>query len=192
MLEISSRIPKHHPRRTLASCRSQQIPWSWTIQISKLGWHVHITSIMPTDLFGFIRRNLNQCPENVKEQVYLALVRPQLEYGCCTRDPHIQKRIRDIARAQRRAARFVNIALHMELSRKFWWIWNGQHSRKDISYTISTLNNILIKSDRALGNSTLRNSLMLVLKQKKTNTVLFHVQSETGTPYQMVSLKSSQ
>ena len=28
-------------------------------------------------------RNLNKCPDNVKEQAYLALVRPQLEYAYC-------------------------------------------------------------------------------------------------------------
>ena len=49
----------------------------------------------------------------------------------------------------------------------------------------------LIKGDRALGNSTLRNSFKLVLKQTNTNTVSLHVKSETGTPYQIVSLKSS-
>ena len=49
-----------------------------------------------------------------------------------------------------------------------------------------------LKGDRALGNSTLRNSFKLVLKQTNTNTVLLHVQSEAGTPYQVVSLKSSQ
>ena len=29
---------------------------------------------------GFIRKILSKCPENVKQQAYLALVRPQLEY----------------------------------------------------------------------------------------------------------------
>ena len=48
-----------------------------------------------------------------------------------------------------------------------------------------------LKGDRALGNSTLRNSSKLVLKQTNTNTVLLHVKSEIGTPYQIVSLKSS-
>ena len=56
---------------------------------------------------GFIGRNLNKSPENVKEQAYLALVRPQLEYGCCTWGPHIQKQIKDIESVQRLAARFV-------------------------------------------------------------------------------------
>ena len=48
-----------------------------------------------------------------------------------------------------------------------------------------------LKGDRALGNSILRNSFKLVPKQTNTNTVLLHVQSETGTLYQIVSLKNS-
>ena len=43
---------------------------------------------------------------------------------------------------------------------------------------------------QGLGNSILRNSFKLALKQTNTNTVLLYVQSETGTPYQIVSLKS--
>ena len=51
---------------------------------SDLNWDFHIAGIIGTGnrSLGFIRRNLNKCPENVKEQAYLALVRPQLEYGC--------------------------------------------------------------------------------------------------------------
>ena len=66
----------HHPRRTLGSCRSTQIPWSWAIQWPKLLglWQKANRSL------GVIRRNLSKCPENVKEQAYLTLVRPQLEY----------------------------------------------------------------------------------------------------------------
>ena len=66
----------HHPRRTLGSCRSTQIPWSWAIQWPKLLglWQKANRSL------GVKRRNLSKCPENVKEQAYLTLVRPQLEY----------------------------------------------------------------------------------------------------------------
>ena len=48
------------------------------------------------------------------------------------------------------------------------------------------------RRQRALGNSTLRNSYKLLPKQTNVNAVLLHVQSETGTPYQTVLLKSSQ
>ena len=64
----------HHPRRTLGSCWSPLIPWSWAIQWTKLLglWQKANRSL------NVIRRNLIKCPENVKEQPYLTLVRPQL------------------------------------------------------------------------------------------------------------------
>ena len=43
------------------------------------GLYLYITA---NRSLGFIRRSLNKFPENIKEQAYLALVRPQLEYGC--------------------------------------------------------------------------------------------------------------
>ena len=43
-----------------------------------LNWDVHIAGMIgkANRSVGFKRRNLNKCPENVKEQAYLALVRP--------------------------------------------------------------------------------------------------------------------
>ena len=66
----------HYPRRTLESCWSPLIPWSWAIQWSKLLglWQKATRSL------SVIRKNLIKCPENVKKQAYLTLVRPQLEY----------------------------------------------------------------------------------------------------------------
>ena len=84
---------------------------------------------------------------------------------------------------QRRAARFVkkNIASLLELSRKFWIIWNGQHSRKEgklhdsqrclklslvISYT--EFHPVYdLKGDGALGNS-------FKLMSKQTNSKKFY------------------
>ena len=76
---------------------------------SDLNWDVHTAGIIgkANRSLSFIRRDLNKCPENVKERAYLALVRPQLEYASCTWDPYIQKQIKDIESVQRRAARFV-------------------------------------------------------------------------------------
>ena len=51
---------------------------------SDVNWYFHIAGIIDkaNRPLGLIRRSLNKCPENVKEQAYLALVRPQLECGC--------------------------------------------------------------------------------------------------------------
>ena len=49
---------------------------------------------------GFIRRNVGSCPEEVKKQAYLALVRPHLEYASSAWNPHLQKHIQHIEMAQ--------------------------------------------------------------------------------------------
>ena len=36
---------------------------------------------------GFLRRNLYECPQDVKEAAYRGLVCPILEYGSCVWDP---------------------------------------------------------------------------------------------------------
>lgn len=76
---------------------------------SNLNWSFHIENIIgkANRSLGFIRRNLYSCPESVKSQAYLTLVRPCLEYVCSVWDPHTQKRCQDIEGVQRRAARSV-------------------------------------------------------------------------------------
>ena len=55
----------------------------------------------------FLRRNLYQCPQDVKEAVYRGLVRPILEYGSCVWDPQGVVLQQEIEKVQNRAARFV-------------------------------------------------------------------------------------
>ena len=76
---------------------------------SNLNWSFHIENIIgkANRSLGFIRRNLYSCPESVKSQAYLTLVRPCLEDACSVWDPHTQKHCHDIEGVQRRAARFV-------------------------------------------------------------------------------------
>ena len=56
---------------------------------------------------GFLRRNLYQCPQDVKEAAYKGLVRPILEYGICVCDPKGVVLQQEIEKVQSRAARFV-------------------------------------------------------------------------------------
>ena len=56
---------------------------------------------------GFLRRNLYQCPQDVKEAAYKGLVRPILEYGICVCDPKGMVLQQEIEKVQSRAARFV-------------------------------------------------------------------------------------
>ena len=78
-----------------------------------LTWNEHISAITgkANSSLGFLRRNLYNCPEQIKTWAYYSLVRPHLEYECLVWDPHTQphtqKNIQSIEIVQRRAARFV-------------------------------------------------------------------------------------
>ena len=54
-----------------------------------LRWNTHISNICTkaNRTLGFLRRNLYQCPHDVKEAAYRGLLHPILEYGRCVWDP---------------------------------------------------------------------------------------------------------
>ena len=68
--------------------------------------HVQYISGKASKVLGMIKRNLWNCPKNVEETVYMAIVCPRLEYARAAWDPHLQKDIDSIERVQRKAARF--------------------------------------------------------------------------------------
>ena len=67
-----------------------------------LRWNTHISSMCTkaNRTLGFLRQNLYQCPQDVKEAAYWGLVGPILEYGSMVLQQEIEK-------VQNRAARFV-------------------------------------------------------------------------------------
>ena len=80
------------------------------VQINRdMKWNGHVQSVAAkaNRTLGFLRRNLGQCPQKVKEQAYISLVRPTLEYASSAWDPHHQSQIKILDQIQRRAARFV-------------------------------------------------------------------------------------
>ena len=75
-----------------------------------LKWSHHINNIVgkANKVLWFLRRNLSRCPKSIKQQFYMALVRPHLEYACAVWNPHIKADIQKIEMVQRRAARFIS------------------------------------------------------------------------------------
>ena len=73
---------------------------------SKLKWFQHIASISTnaTKTLGLIRRNLWNCPKNVKESSYCSIVGPKLEYVSASWDPPYKKDVYTLQRVQRKAA----------------------------------------------------------------------------------------
>ena len=55
----------------------------------------------------FLRRNLHQCPQRLKEQAYLTLVCSVLEYAASVWDPHLKKDVNALEGVQCRGVRFV-------------------------------------------------------------------------------------
>ena len=57
-------------------------------------------------VLGMIRRNLWNCPEEIKVTAYVSLVRPHLEYAAGAWCPYRVKDMKSLERIQRQAARF--------------------------------------------------------------------------------------
>ena len=58
-------------------------------------------------MLSFLERNFHKCPYNVKINLFNALVRPILEYGCCAWDPYRTNQIYKLELIHKRAARFI-------------------------------------------------------------------------------------
>ena len=54
--------------------------WRWNAHFSNMCTKANRT-------LCFLRQNLYQCPQGVKEAAYRGLVRPDLEYGSCVWNP---------------------------------------------------------------------------------------------------------
>ena len=73
---------------------------------SGLEWKYHIKQITgkAQRSLNFLQRNLHRCPQKVREQAYIALVRPTLE---CAATIYHQKDVNSLERVQRKAVRFI-------------------------------------------------------------------------------------
>ena len=76
---------------------------------SKLTWSNHISNITSkaNSVYGFLRRNFNNCPAKTKSALYKSMVRPILEYASNVWSPHCNNHIHVVESVQRRAARFT-------------------------------------------------------------------------------------
>ena len=88
---------------------TQETPYLGVIITSKLSWNEHINHITSKAqrMLGFLRRNLHSCPRQIREQSYMSLVRPTLEYCASVWDPQTVKGITKVENVQRRAARYI-------------------------------------------------------------------------------------
>ena len=87
----------------------ESIKYLGVIITNDLRWNTHISNFCTkaSRTLGFLRRNLNACPQEVKEAPYIGLVRPVLEYSSSVWDPSGVGFQDKLEKVQNRAARFV-------------------------------------------------------------------------------------
>ena len=86
---------KSPPLKKYMSCGSEHdqvdsVSYVGVTLTNNLKWSQHVSSVSgkASKVLGLIKRNFSNCPRSVKEIAYTTLVRPKLEYGCETWDPH--------------------------------------------------------------------------------------------------------
>ena len=72
-------------------------------------WNTHVkkTVAKGNQMLGILRRNLKNCPRNLKDLAYKSILRPKLEYASSVWDPYTAENINKLKGVQRRSARFV-------------------------------------------------------------------------------------
>lgn len=70
--------------------------------LHQIDWNYHNDKIIgkANRSLGFIGCDLSSCPERVKSQAYVSLVRPRPECACSAWEQHTQKRRHDIEGVQ--------------------------------------------------------------------------------------------
>ena len=77
-------------------------------QSLKFSEHIRATATKCSRRLGFLRRNLKQCPKELRKTAYLSLVRSCSEYGAVIWDPHLAKDKEALEKTQNRAIRWVS------------------------------------------------------------------------------------
>lgn len=80
------------------------------VHISKdMSWktHVNYAAAKASSTLGFLRRNLYNCTQEVRERTYSTFVVPTLSYAAAAWDPYQAADINQLEKVQRRGARFV-------------------------------------------------------------------------------------
>ena len=78
-------------------CNVKQHTYLGVTLTSSMSFTVHINNISSkaSKVLNFIKRNLNECSQNVKSIAYCSLVRPILEYSSPVWDPYLIKDIQN-------------------------------------------------------------------------------------------------
>ena len=108
---------------------------------------------------GLLRRNMGNCPRDVKAACYTTLVRPQLEYGSTIWDPHTSKNIKSLEMVQSRSIRFVcnnyrKGSSPSEMISRLGWETLAERRSNAKATMVFKINNSLIDIPRTMFNPT--------------------------------------
>lgn len=122
-------------------------------------------------VLNVIKRNLWDCPREVKEVAYKSLVRPKLEYASTVWDPYYKKDIIAVERVQRSAARLClgNYERMASLSAMIKELdWDTLASRRKVSRL-----SMLYKLSRGILNLKTENVLIPSQETRTRNSSKF-------------------
>ena len=107
-----SRTSTIHKFYTLCGTVLQQVNEAKYLGVTlsdDLQWSKHISNLTAkaSSTLGLLHRNLSKCPQRLREQAYISLIRSRLEYCSAIWDPHTAKDTNALESIQRRAARLT-------------------------------------------------------------------------------------
>jgi hypothetical protein len=87
----------------------QQSPYLGLQISTDLKWSSHISGISgrASSTLGFLKRNLRNCPPDIRRMAFITLVRSSLEYGAVVWDPYLARDVDRLEKVQRKAVRFI-------------------------------------------------------------------------------------
>ncbi|XP_033646487.1 uncharacterized protein LOC117305719 [Asterias rubens] len=146
---------------------------------SNLSWqsHIDIITAKANRMLGLIRRNLRGCSRKLRQQAYLSLVRPHLEYCSTVWNPHTKKNITKIEKNQRQAARFI---------------FNNYHSRDSVSKMIDDLQWDSLEKRRQAASISLMYKIRYQLVAINPTQYLIPMIPSSTRSYHNVNTKPSQ
>lgn len=148
---------------------------------SKLEWGFHIDKVVKkaNSSLGFLRRNLNIRNKHTKDQAYITLVRPIMEYAAEIWNPYKADHVRKLEAVQRRAARYVTGRHHNTSSVSCmlqdlgWETLEKRRLRLQLTFLYKIINNLVdIDADKYLQptNARTRSSHSLSFKIHSSRT----------------------
>jgi len=87
-------------------CPWNQIPWNKPEWRPLMGKYIRSIAVKSSSTLGLLKRNLSKCPQKLREQAYISLIRSRLEYCAGVWDSCLIKDMNTLECIQGRAARF--------------------------------------------------------------------------------------